>query len=168
MASSAQSPAASRQQPSEDPQSNRSSTRPAQDGLVQALADSRSRATQTTNELEEARAAIDDLAAYVEKLEAALLSAPLINPREAHTTVEKRQVVRQSDWMERHADVLQRARGVPNRAIEVMKQKAIGQVKLRASQIRIMNKRVQLGDATASPVDADMALKILMEDLSKL
>lgn len=77
-------------------------------------------------------------------------------------------MVRQSDWMERHADVLQRARGVPNRAIEVMKQKAIGQVKLRASQIRIMNKRVQLGDATASPVDADMALKILMEDLSKL
>lgn len=108
------------------------------------------------------------MAAYIEKLEAALLSAPLINPREAHTTVEKRQVVRQSDWMERHADVLQRARGTPNRAVEVMKQKALGQVKLRASQIRIMNKRAEMGDTTAQPIDADTALRILMEDLSKL
>jgi hypothetical protein len=141
------------------------------------MVDSRSRATsrqddsaQTAlaSDLEEARSAIDDMAAYIEKLEAALLSAPLINPREAHTTVEKRQVVRQSDWMERHADVLQRARGTPNRAVEVMKQKALGQVKLRASQIRIMNKRAEMGDTTAQPIDADTALRILMEDLSKL
>lgn len=119
-------------------------------------------------ELDAAVQAIDDMAAYIAKLEAALLSTPLTNPAQAVTAQERKQVARQNEWMHRHKDVLSRARGVPDRSAEVLKQKAIGQVKLRSSQIRIMNERHRLGDKSATFVDAELALHLLMEDLSKL
>lgn len=121
-----------------------------------------------TAELADAIEAIDSMAAYILKLEAALKEVPTLHPSEAYTMQEREQVTKQNNWMTRHADVLRRAVGIPDRSADVMKQRAVGQARLRTSQVRIMNERARLGDHTATHIDADTALRLLAEDLSKL
>lgn len=68
--------------------------------------------------------------------------------------------------MRRHADVLDRARGSNRR--NVVREEAVGKVRLRQNQTRIMNERARLGDPNAYAIDADTALRLVMEDLNKL